>query len=176
MDEKAANSLRRMSEAWRDVMTIYAGAMCSAQILEGELVQILYFLRILTGELREPSFDWAYGQMLRMSPREVLDSIRGAGGNLPREHQQLIDKAIRARNFLAHAFFHKYNPVMSAPHCERVASKLKKVEADLDAAYELLQPLRQKLETQLDLSADRQIASEKFQKRIVEALESFNEK
>ena len=175
MDEKAANSLRRMSGAWRDVMAIYAGAMCSAQILEGEMVQVLYFLRIRSGELKEQGFDWAYHQMMGWKPSEVLNWIRGAGGNLSRRDEETIRRALRLRNFLAHEFFHKHNPVMSAPHCERVASKLKKIDADLNAAYELLQPLRQKLEAQLGLSADRQIVSENFQKRIVEAFESFNE-
>ncbi len=175
MDEKGANVLRRMSEASRDVMAIYAGAMCSAQILEGELVQVLYFLRIKTGELKEQGFDWAYHQMMRWKPSEVLDWIRGAGGSLSHGNEETIRRALRLRNFLAHEFFHRHNPVMSAPQCERVASKLKKIDAILTAAYQLLQPLRQKLETQLGLSADRRIASEDFQKRIVEALESFND-
>ena len=69
-------------------MAIYAGAMCSAQILEGELVQVLYFLRIKSGELKEPGFDWAYHQMMRQKPSEVLDWIRGAGGNLSYENEK----------------------------------------------------------------------------------------
>ena len=156
-------------------MAIYAGAMCSAQVLEGELVQVLYFLRIKSGELKEPGFDWAYQQMMRQKPSEVLDWIRGAGGNLSYENEKIIRQALRLRNFLAHEFFHKHNPVMTGTQCERIASKLKKIDADLEAAFELLQPLRQKLEIQLGLSADRQITSKNFQKRIVEAFESFND-
>jgi hypothetical protein len=175
MDEKVASVLRKASEAWRDVMAIYAGAMCSAQILEGELVQVLYFLRIKSGELKEPGFDWAYHQMMRQKPSEVLDWIRGAGGNLSYENEKIIRQALRLRNFLAHEFFHKHNPVMSGTQCKQIASKLKKIDAELETAFELLQPLRQKLETQLGLSVDRQITSTNFQKRFVEAFESFND-
>jgi hypothetical protein len=125
MERPEGGALRKAWLAWREVLALYGDVMCSAQILEGELLQILYFLRIPAGELTEPSFDWAYRRMLRMSPREVLDSIRGAGGNLSNEHQQIIEKAVTARNFLAHAFFHKYNPVMTASQCERVISRLR---------------------------------------------------
>ncbi len=79
MDEKITNVFRKTSSAWRDVMALYAEAMCSAQILEGELVQVLCFLRIGSGELKE-GFDWAYQQMMRKKPSEVLDWIRGSGG------------------------------------------------------------------------------------------------
>jgi hypothetical protein len=175
MDEKLANVLLKTSEAWRDVMAIYALAMCSAQVLEGELVQVLYFLRIKSGELKEQGFDWAYDEMMRWKPSEVLDWIRGAGGNLSHENEKTIRRALRLRNFLAHEFFHKHNPVMSGTQCERIASKLKKIDSDLGAAYELLQPLRQKLEIQLGLSADRQLASEDFRKKFVAAFESFND-
>ena len=89
--------------------------------------------------------------------------------------RRIIRQALRLRNFLAHEFFHKHNPVMSGTQCKQIASKLKKIDAELETAFELLQPLRQKLETQLGLSVDRQITSTNFQKRFVEAFESFND-
>jgi hypothetical protein len=173
MGQKLANILGKMSQAWRDVMAIYAGVMCSAQILEREIVQVLYFLRIASGELKEEGFDWAYGQMMRRNASEVLDSIRGAGGNLSRENEETIRRALHLRNFVAHEFFHKYNPVMSAARCKRIASRLRKDDAELMAAYELLQPVRQKLEKQLGLS--RQRTEENFRKRLIDAIESFND-
>jgi len=175
MDAKVANVLRKMSSARRDVMALYAEAMCSAQILERELVQVLYFLRIGSGELKERAFYWAYQQMIRKKPREVLDWIRGSGGNLSQGTQETINGALRVRNFLAHEFFHKHNPVMSLAQCEQIASKLRKIDADLTAAYELLQPLRRKLEKQLGLSPHRQSTADNFRRRIHEAVESFND-
>ena len=175
MDEKVANIFRKAPRAWRDVMALYAGAMCSAQILEGELVQVLYFLRIKSGELKEQGFDSVYQQMMRKKPSEVLEWIRGAGGNLSPESQETLRRALRLRNFLAHEFFHKHNPVMSATQCERVASKLRKIDFDLTAAYELLQPLRQRLEKEPGLLGHRQTKEQNFRKRIIEVIESFNE-
>src|SRR5260370_21137202 len=118
MDAKGANVLRKMSSARRDVMALYAEAMCSAQILERELVQVLYFLRIGSGELKERAFYWAYQQMIRKKPSEVLDWIRGSGGNLSQGTQETINGALLVRNFLAHEFFHKHNPAIILEQCE----------------------------------------------------------
>jgi hypothetical protein len=76
MDAKVANLFAKTAAAWRDVMALYGEAMCSAQILEGELVQVLYFLRMGSGELKEQGFDWAYQQMMRIKPSEVLDLVK----------------------------------------------------------------------------------------------------
>ena len=108
-----------------------------------------------------------------MKPSEVLVFIRGNGGNLSQENQETIRVALRVRNFLAHEFFHKYSPVMNAAQCKRVSSRLRGIDSDLKAPFEVLQPLRRKLEEQLDFSADRQIAREDFRKLVAKTFESF---
>jgi hypothetical protein len=175
MGETTANILSKASEAWRDVMALYAGAMMSAQILERELVQVLYFLRIGSGELRKERFYWEYHQMMGMKPRKVLDYIRGCGGNLSHESQEAVKKALLDRNFLAHGFFHKYKPAMSATQCKRAGTMLRKIESDLNAAHGLLQPLRQELENRLGLSVHRQSKWEGYLKKFVDAISSFND-
>lgn len=156
-------------------MALYAHAMCSAQILERELVQVLAFLRTKTGELKEKNFDWAYEKMMHDKPSDLLIWIQGSGGNLPQDSQDRIRKALFERNFLAHGFFHSYSPVMSAPQTKRIATKLQKIDADLTAAFNLLQPLRLKLEGQLGLSAVRQSVREDFRKTFIEAVASFDD-
>ncbi|HEV3114566.1 MAG TPA: hypothetical protein VGY99_29110 [Candidatus Binataceae bacterium] len=79
-DENLVTIIRDMSVAWQNVIALYGGAMCSAQILEGELVQILYYLRIAEGELKtESDHSWAYTQMERLKPGELLEQIRKKG-------------------------------------------------------------------------------------------------
>src|SRR5208282_4131853 len=175
MEQKLANVLIRASTAWRDVLAIYGGTMCSAQILERELVQVLAFLRTKTGELKSGDFDWAYREMVRMKPGDILTLFQGSGGNLSPESQESVRKALRARNFLAHEFFHKFSPVMTAPQSKRIAIRLQKIDSDLTSAFELLQPLRLKLEAQLGLSEQRQSVSKDFREKIIQAIVSFND-
>ena len=148
--------------------------MCRAQILERELVQVLAGLRTKTGELKPDDFDWAYQEMIRKKPSEVLLWIQGSGGNLSRECQESIRGALRARNFLAHEFFHKHSPLVSAEESKRIASKLQKIRSDLQAAFDLLQPLRFRLEGQLGL-AERQSAWEEFRRDFIHAVASFDD-
>lgn len=168
--------LEKVASAWRDLLAAYAGAMCSAQILERELVQILALLRMGSGELSGSDFEWAYLQMTRMKPSEVLNSIRGAGGNLSREKQEVIKSAMRERNFLAHEFFHKYNlATLGAAQSTKIVRQLYKINSNLKVAFESLNPLREQLVMPLGLSEDRSVISENFRKQVAEAIVSFND-
>jgi hypothetical protein len=124
VEQRVANLLEKASTAWRNVMALYGEAMCSAQILERELVQVLAFLRSKAGIIRDEEFNWAYEKMLYEKPSDILIWIQGTGGNLPRANQETIKKALQTRNFLAHKFFHQYSPVMSAPQSRRISAKL----------------------------------------------------
>ena len=174
MGQGVTGAARKAKPTWRDVLALYGDAMCSAQILEGELVQILYYLHIVTGQVSEPSLDWAYRLISRKPLGDVLDAIRGAGGNLPHEHEQVIAKAITLRNFLAHKFFHKFKPPMTSSECERVSSRLQKDESKLNAAYKLLQPLRLKLEKRIGEPAlqFRQAGQKIIGEKLIEVIES----
>lgn len=175
MEQKLAGVFEKASIAWRNVMALYGEAMCSAQILERELVQVLAFLRSKTGIIRDEEFDWAYEKMMYEKPSDILVWIQGTGGNLSRDSQEAIKKALQTRNFLAHKFFHQYNPVMSASQSRRTSVKLQKFDSDLKVAFELLQPLRLKLEKELGLSERRQKIGEDFRERFVQAIVSFKD-
>lgn len=175
MDQKLANVLEKASTAWRNVMALYGGAMCSAQILERELVQILAFLHTKTGVIKEEGSDWAYQKMLYEKPSDVLIRIKGSGGNLSLESQEIVRKALLTRNFLAHKFFHQYGPIMSAAESRRVSLKLIRIDSELKTAFDLLQPLRLQLEKELGLSPRRQNIWEDTRARFVQAIVSFHD-
>src|SRR5258708_1795268 len=118
-------------------MALYGEAMCSAQILERELVQVLAFLRTKTGIIKDEEFNWAYEKMMYEKPSDILIWIQGTGGNLALDNQETIRKALQTRNFLAHKFFHQYNPIMSVSQSRRVSAKLQKFDSDLKGAFEL---------------------------------------
>jgi hypothetical protein len=173
MDQKLTNVLGKAAAAWRDVMSIYAGAMCSAQILEGELVQVLSFLRVGSGELKGGNhFDWAYEHMTRMKPIEVLKWIRGGRRqSFAREsgnHQEGTPRS----EFSSSRILSQIQP---CDECRTVyAGHLKTSEDRIESerSFNSLQPLRGKLEMQLDLSADRRIVWENS-KQFIEAIASF---
>jgi hypothetical protein len=173
MPPQLEDVLKKVSAAWGSVQQRYASAMCAAQLLEGELIQIMAFLRIRTGELNSPDFESAYAKMERMRAKEILSFIRGCGGNLSLDDYKIIEGALKSRNFLAHRFFHEYNPVANLTECKRAVQKLRKIESELNAAYKLLQPLRQNLEERLKLTAIRKDASENFKRDFLEAMASF---
>jgi hypothetical protein len=151
--------------------------MCSAQILEGELIQILYYLRIAEGELKtESDHNWAYTQMERLKPSELLEQIRKKGVNRQTVFEKTLERAFRTRNFLAHRFFHRYNPIMTASECQEVESKLREMAQELDTAYNRLQPLRLALEKKLDFSKHRAEQAEPIIKKFTTVIDSFADK
>jgi hypothetical protein len=170
--EKIPDLLQKVANTWMGVDLLYADAMCKAQILERDLVLILTSLRVRIGELKgAQKFDWAFKQMLKMKPSQLLKSIGAAGGNLSYEQEENIANALRGRNFLAHSYFHKHGRAMSAKRCERATLELKKIRAELVMASNLLRPLRQKLE----IDRPRRVP-ESFQKDVAAALVSFCDK
>jgi hypothetical protein len=172
MPPQLEDVLKKVSIAWTEVSARYASAMCAAQLLERELVTILGFLKQLLGQLTSDN-NWAYAQIERMKAKELLKLIRGCGGNLSSEENKIIEEALNSRNFLAHGFFHKYNPVMTSTQCKRAIRRHRTIESELDAAYRLLQPLRQNLEKRLNLSAVPKELAANFKKLFVEAVGSF---
>lgn len=177
MDDDQLNILlEKVAMAWHDVMALYGHAMLSAQILEGELVWVLWALRTKIGELKESDFDWAYEQMRRAKSVDLLNLIRGSGGNLSADNLEVIRKAIHARNFLAHRFFHQYSPITGGVLKNRqCATKLRKIKSELEAAHSLLVPLRLKLEGELGLSEERKVFADDFWKRATQAILSFDD-
>jgi hypothetical protein len=173
-DDGMADKLVKMGVAWHNVMALYGEAMCSAQILEGELVQILYFLRWADGDLKsEADHTWAFRQLEHLKPSELLEQIRRKGVKIREHLKQPIERAFRTRNFLAHQFFHKYNPIMDAVQCKEVERKLRLMDEELTKAFDRLQPLRLALEKKLNLSEHRMATSKRTVTKFLSAIGSF---
>jgi hypothetical protein len=129
-----------------------------------------------SGELKgAENFDWAYKKMTRMKPFDLLKLIRGTGGHLSPENEEAVKQALKIRNFLAHGFFHKYSPVLGAKECDRVASRLRKIDSDLKAAFQLLQSLKRNLEQRLGITPHCPTDTESFLKKAVDAIASFDD-
>jgi hypothetical protein len=176
MDDDQLNMLlEKVATAWHDVMALYGDAMLSAQVLEGELAWVLGALQTKIGALKDSDFDWAYEQMRRAKALDLLNLIRGSGGNLSADNLEVIRKAIYARNFLAHRFFHQYSPITGVLKSRQCATKLRKIKSELQAAHRLLLPLRLKLEGELGLSEERKAVDDDFWKRTTQAILSFDD-
>ncbi|GEM_PF-6600786 len=80
MEQSTSNVLGKASEAIRNVMAMYAGAMCQAQILERELVNVSYTLRMRTGTLKGQDVNWVYEQTIHQHVTSIWISSVGIGG------------------------------------------------------------------------------------------------
>lgn len=157
------------------ILMDYAGAMCDAQILEGQLVWILMLLRRDSGDFANYSeFAWALRQVRRDSMQKVLDGVKRHGIRIPPGTAKKLEDAFRARNYLAHQFFHDHNPAFPPPTAAHQALRaIADRGALIKRATEILNPLYTKLANAIGYSIEDPRRREAFLQRTLRQIDEY---